>query len=55
LKEYEYIGISPEQLPKLKFLLEWKAQLDKMVVILNRHVPNKRVQSIKYFVPLIPT
>jgi DNA-directed DNA polymerase III PolC len=32
LKEHEYIGIRPEQLPKL-FLPEWRARLDKMVVL----------------------
>jgi len=32
LKEQEYAGIRPEQLPKL-FLPEWKARLDKMVVL----------------------
>ena len=32
LKEHEYAGIQPEQLPKL-FLPEWKARLHKMVVL----------------------
>ncbi|MFT7335248.1 MAG: DNA-directed DNA polymerase III PolC, partial [Porticoccaceae bacterium] len=32
LKEYEYVGISTEQLPKL-FLPEWRTWLDKMVVL----------------------
>lgn len=32
LKKQEYVGIHPEQLPKL-FLPEWRARLDKMVVL----------------------
>jgi DNA-directed DNA polymerase III PolC len=54
LKEYEYVGISPEQLPKL-FLQEWRARLDKMVVLQSVSFRTKREFNLHKILRAIDT
>jgi DNA polymerase-3 subunit alpha/error-prone DNA polymerase len=54
LKEYEYVGISAEQLPKL-FLPEWKARLDKMVVLQSVTFRTKREFNLHKILRAIDT
>ncbi|EIA08568.1 DNA polymerase III subunit alpha [Flavobacterium frigoris] len=54
LKEYEFTGISPEQLPKL-FLPEWRARLDKMVVLQSVTFRTKREFNLHKILRAIDT
>jgi DNA-directed DNA polymerase III PolC len=54
LKEQEYAGISPEQLPKL-FLPEWKARLNKMVVLQSVTFRTKREFNLHKILRAIDT
>lgn len=54
LKDHEYIGIAPDQLPKL-FLPEWKALLDKMVVLQSVTFRTKREFNLHKILRAIDT
>ena len=54
LKDYEYAGISPEQLLKL-FLPEWSARLDKMVVLQSVTFRTKREFNLHKILRAIDT
>ncbi|HEY4616703.1 MAG TPA: DNA polymerase III subunit alpha [Flavobacterium sp.] len=54
LKEYEYAGICAEQLPKL-FLPEWRARLDKMVVLQSVTFRTKREFNLHKILRAIDT
>lgn len=54
LKEHEYLGICPEQLPKL-FLPEWRARLDKMVVLQSVTFRTKREFNLHKILRAIDT
>ncbi|MFE3872154.1 DNA polymerase III subunit alpha [Flavobacterium sp. ZS1P70] len=54
LKDHEFIGIAPDQLPKL-FLPEWKALLDKMVVLQSVTFRTKREFNLHKILRAIDT
>jgi DNA-directed DNA polymerase III PolC len=54
LKDYEYVGIAPDQLPKL-FLPEWRARLDKMVVLQSVTFRTKREFNLHKILRAIDT
>jgi DNA-directed DNA polymerase III PolC len=54
LKDHEFIGISPDQLPKL-FLPEWKALLEKMVVLQSVTFRTKREFNLHKILRAIDT
>jgi len=54
LKEHEYIGIAPDQLPKL-FLPEWKALLSKMVILQSVTFRTKREFNLHKILRAIDT
>lgn len=54
LKDHEYIGIAPEQLPKL-FLPKWSAWLDKMVILQSVTFRTKREFNLHKILRAIDT